>query len=316
MSKIKNSGNLNDDKLSVVLSKDLCLKNPCILASGINDISVSLLKEAEKKGVGCVTTKSCNLNGRIGYKNPTMACRGKYFLNAIGLSNPGAEKEAEKIRKAKKELTIPIIASVFGESDSELKKVVEVITSAEPNAIEVDLSCPHAGNINLFEDLEALSSSLDAVVTATDLPVFAKVSPAMTIKRLHKVVKLIEEKKFTGITAINTMPAMLIDIEARAPILSNRVGGLSGYCLKPIALRYVYEIRRISKLKIIGTGGIFDYKDAVEMLLAGADAIGIGTATYQGFEVFGKINKGILNYMKKKSLTNISQIKLDSKWFV
>ncbi|MEM3372918.1 MAG: hypothetical protein QXF76_01750 [Candidatus Anstonellales archaeon] len=303
-------------RLEVKLSERLVLRNPCILASGINDISVSLFKEAEKYFVGAITTKSCNLNGRQGYKNPTMVCRGKYFLNAIGLANPGAIKEAEKIRKAKKVLKIPIIASIFGADEKEFKEVTQIIDSAEPDAIEIDLSCPHAGNINLFEELEELRKILSAVINNTNLPVFAKISPAMTISRLHKVVRIISDENLSGITAINTMPAMLIDINAMCPILSNKVGGLSGYCLKPIALRYVYEIRKINRdIKIIGTGGISNSSDAIEMLLAGANALGIGTITYKGFDVFEKINRGILTYMKKKRFKSISEIRMESKWF-
>lgn len=301
--------------LETKLGKKLKLRNPTVLASGVNDLSPSLLKRAEKAGAGAVTTKSCNLKGREGYENPTIAVDGDYVLNAIGLANPGAEHEADVIKQAKKLLKIPIFASIFGQDVNEYKDVCGIIASAKPNAIEMDLSCPHAGNISLFEDLGELSRCVKAVVSATNIPVFAKVSPAVPMQRLSKIARAIEEAGAYGITAINTMPAMLIDINARAPVLSNKVGGLSGICLYPIALRVVYELRKCTSLPIIGTGGVMDHEKAICMLLAGANAIGIGTATWNGFEIFRNVCTGIKTYMRKNLLKSVDEIRMEKKWF-
>ncbi len=301
--------------LSVRLGGSLSFRTPFVLASGVNDLSEHLLLEAERNLAGAVTTKSCNLLGREGYDNPTVAIDGKYVLNAIGLANPGAHNEAELISKARSRLTIPIIASIFGQDEKEFLEVAEIVCSSKPNALELDLSCPHAGNTSLFDELEEMKKILESVSNSFSIPVFAKLSPAIPMSRIKKIVKIIEESNTYGITAINTMPAMLIDIDAKAPVLANRVGGMSGYCLKPIALRVVYEVRKHTELPIIGTGGISTWRDCVEMLLAGADALGIGTATWKSFAVFKKFAKGICSYMKEHNLKSISEIRMDRKYF-
>lgn len=301
--------------LEVDLGKKLKLRNPTVLAAGVNDISIGLWQRAEQEGVGAITTKSCNLNGREGYKNPTIAIYDDYVVNAIGLANPGAEIEANHIKDAKKKISIPIIASIFGSNEHEFAEVCSIISDAQPHAIEVDFSCPHAGNTSLLDNLDDLKKCAVAVVENTELPVFAKISPIIPIQRIKKIVDIFENAGIYGITAINSVPAMLIDNDAMCPILSNKVGGLSGKCIYPIALRVVYELRKYTDMPIIGTGGITNSETAIGMLLSGANAIGIGTATYKNFSIFKEVCYGIETYMKKKKLKNIKEIRMDKKWF-
>ena len=296
--------------LTANLGKKLRLRNPLILVSGVNDLSLGLFRKAEEAMAGGVVTKSFNLEGKKGNRNPTVVIDDRYVLNAIGLSNPGADYEAKLISSAKKQLSIPVIASVFGADAKEYSQVIERVQDSKPDAIELDLSCPHSKNVEIFDDMVGLRKILSSCASISSIPVFAKLSPAVTIRKIKEIVNIIEDSGCYGITAVNTMPAMLIDINARSPVLSNKVGGLSGYCLKPIALRVVYEVRKHTELPVIGIGGVSDPESCIQMLLAGANAVGIGTSTQNGFGIFKKIHGGLRSYMVENRFNELSDIKL------
>ena len=298
------------------LSVKMCgleMGNPLVLASGIWGTSGMLLARAAKSGAGAVTSKSCSLEAREGHKNPTIVLHEAYVLNAVGLSNPGANAEVEELKEAKKhcsKIGVPIIASVFARSAEEFAQVAQIVMEAKPDAIELNLSCPNVGaEGRMFACAgEDAAMAVGAVKNAVDVPVFAKLTPS--VSDIVGIAKAVEGAGADGIVAINTMPGMLIDAKARMPILSNKEGGVSGAALKPIALRAVYQVSRAVEIPVIGTGGIMNGEDAVEMLMAGAAAVGVGSAISYHRNALGEIRDEIGVFMKENGYGKISELVL------
>ncbi|VVB66451.1 Dihydroorotate dehydrogenase [Candidatus Gugararchaeum adminiculabundum] len=297
--------------LETNLGKLLKLKNPLILASGINDSNAASLIRGAKDGAGAVTSKSCNVKGRKGHDPPVLISNEHYILNAMGLPNPGAEKMRDELALAVKEcakLGVPVIASVFGESAEEFAEAAQIVAEAKPALIEADISCPNTMNKTFFSDKpESVSAVTRAMKNATKIPISVKLAP--NVPSLSLLAKAAEDAGADCITAINTMPGMAIDPIARRPILTNKVGGMSGPALKPISLRCVYEISRAVKIPIIGTGGIITGSDAAEMLVAGASAVGVGSAFYYRRNSFKLIAEELEKVMKENGCSKISDLR-------
>ena len=293
---------------------NLELENPTVLASGILGLTASSMwRVVRVGGAGAVTTKSFNKDWRKGHKNPSIIPFRHGLLNAVGLSNPGIDEMVKEIRKFKERSKAPIFASIFGRTIEEFAEVTQRTVEAKPDLIEVNVSCPnvHSEFGQPFGDSLKDTARVTAIVKkhAGNIPVSVKLGPhGPGIGRLARVC---EESGADAITAINTAgPGMLIDIEVRKPILSNKTGGLSGPALLPIAVKSVYEVYRSVKIPIIGTGGVTQPEDAVQLLLAGATLIGIGTAVYyQGIEVFQKVADGIDAYLQKHGFKSLEEIR-------
>lgn len=290
------------------------LTNPVVLASGILGTSASLLRRCAVSGAGAVTAKSCGLTPRTGHPNPVTFDWGAGVINAIGLSNPGVAEEIKLLRTAKKNLAplqTPLFASIFAATVEEYYEVVRQVAEAEPDLIEVNISCPNVADE--FGTPFAASCESAAAVTAacrkaTNIPLSIKLAP--NVPSIGRIARAVEEAGADAITAINTMPGMLIDAEAGRPLLSNRTGGISGKALKPVALRCVAEIYQAVKIPIIGTGGIVNGIDAIEMIMAGATAVGVGSAVwYHGVDVFEKITRQMEEFMQKHHYTTLDAIR-------
>jgi dihydroorotate dehydrogenase (NAD+) catalytic subunit len=226
-------------------------------------------------------------------------------LNAVGLTNPGIdafEEEMQILRKAK----APVIMSVFGDSPEEIAVVAEKGANMGPAAIELNLSCPHAEISQISHSPTITSEYVRAVKKVVDLPVFAKLTPNAT--DYVSVGKAAEEAEADAIVAINTVRAMKIDILQQRPVLGNRSGGLSGPPIFPIAVRCIYDLHNALSIPIIGVGGVSTWKDAVEMHLAGASAIQIGTAVMEDIDIFTKIKNGVNAYLKERGKKNVNEI--------
>lgn len=280
----------------------LKLKNPLVLASGIIGTSATLLERAARSGVGAVTTKSCGLKPREGHANPVALDWGHGVINAIGLTNPGARDEALMLREAKELLEpmgVPVIASIFAGTVNEFGETTKIISEANPDMIEVNISCPNVADEfgTPFAAMEKSAAEVTEIVRKnTKLPITVKLAP--NVYNIGRIAKAVESAGADAITAINTMPGMIIDAKAGKPVLCNRTGGISGAALKPVALRCVAEIAQSVKIPIIGTGGVLTGLDAVEMIMAGAAAVGVGSAVwYGGVDVFAKINAEIEKFM-------------------
>ncbi len=300
----------------VDLTTTLCghkLTNPTVLASGFLGLDWASMDRVAKSGAAALTTKSCNLSGREGYANPTVLANENFMLNAIGLSNAGVDSEIEEIKELRKKSSAIVIGSVFENSVENFGEVVKRISEGKPHLIELDLSCPHLGGEGFQKykdfaaDPEMISAAIKIAKKNTKIPIFAKLSP--NVPNIAILAQAAEAAGADGITAINTAGGMLISPEFRKPILANKFGGVSGPAIKPIALKCVYQIYESVKIPIIGTGGITNGRDAIEMLMAGATAIGIGTATYyRGIGAFREICNEMGEWMERNGCKSAKEL--------
>jgi len=287
---------------------DLKLRNPTILASGILGTSADYLTEIARAGAGAVTTKSVGLEPREGYKNPTVIQVECGILNAVGLPNPGIRKFAKEIEELHS-LEIPLIVSVYGFSPKEYAEVAMMAVEAGADAIELNLSCPHikGSGAEIGRSPKMIGLVVEKVKESVNRPIFAKLTPNVT--DIKEIAMAAASSGADAITAINTVRAMAIDIETCRPILANKIGGLSGGAIKPIAVRCVYEIYEAVDIPIIGCGGVRTWRDAVELILAGASAVQIGSAiAYEGLPVFKAIAEGIRTYLYRKGFGSVKEI--------
>jgi len=286
----------------------LKLANPTMLAAGILGLTGSSLRSVVEAGAGAIVTKSLGLKPREGYPNPTVVQVDCGLLNAMGLPNSGVRHFGEEIREVKK-TGVPTIVSIYGFSSEEFAKVAEVAVDLGADALELNVSCPHVEKTGaeIGSDPELVAEVVRKVKNRVDKPVFVKLTP--NVADIVEVAKAAVEAGADAITAINTVRAMAIEIETTRPLLANKIGGLSGPAIKPIAVRCVYEIYREVDVPVIGCGGITDWRDAVEFMLAGASAVQIGTAiAFKGLGVFKSVTKGIDAYVKKKGFGNVKEI--------
>jgi len=283
------------------------LERPVMLASGILGISLDVFSRLYRSGAGAVVSKSLSTEPWDGYPNPTIfGVNGGGWINAVGLSNPGAPNFAKMIEPNK---DVPIIISLVGSIPEDFSTMVEQFKNSKVIAYELNLSCPHVAKVGLEvgDDPELVKKIVSTVKNSTSIPVIAKVGLGTT--HYLNTVSAAIDSGIDAITAINTIRAIAIDVETQRPILSNKFGGLSGTPIKPIALRCVYEISSKYDIPIIGCGGISTWEDAIEFILAGASAIQIGSAIGDNWiHVFNDINKGILQYMKRKGYSKIDEM--------
>jgi len=292
----------------------LTLRNPLILASGIWGCSAGTLVRLAREGAGAVTSKSCSLNPRQGHPNPTALDWGAGLINAIGLANPGATEECAILREAKKGLAplgVPLIASVYGHSRTDFCEAVRLVAEADPDFIELNISCPNVEaefGRPFALDPRAASALTAAVRAIYPGRLLVKLSP--NTPDIVAVARAVADAGADGLTAINTMPGMIIDVRARRPVLANLVGGISGAALRPIAVRCVYEITSAVDIPVIGTGGVLSGEDAMQMIMAGATAVGIGSALYYyGSGAFARILGELIALMREEGYPNLRDLR-------
>lgn len=284
----------------------LLMNNPVMLAAGVLGITGSSLKRVAEADAGAVVTKSIGLRHREGHPNPTITETNCGFLNAMGLPNPGVREFKDEMKIAK-EGNVPVIASIFGESKQEFAEVGSLMEKAGADALELNVSCPHQEVVVFGQSPTLTSDVVESVKKNVEIPVFVKLTPNVT--DITAVARKAEEAGADGITCINTIRAMAIDIETGKPILANKVGGLSGPAIKPIAVRCVFDVSNNVDIPVIGCGGIAYWQDAVEFMLAGASAIQIGTAiTSKGLGIFREITNGIQEYLIRKGYESVKDI--------
>ncbi|MFQ6086504.1 MAG: dihydroorotate dehydrogenase [Candidatus Bathyarchaeia archaeon] len=297
------------NRLAVEIA-ELKLPNPTMLAAGILGMTGASLKEAINCGAGAVVTKSVGLKPREGYPNPTVAQVACGLLNAMGLPNPGIDEFEEEIKEVKEnEIGIPLIVSIYGFSTLEFVKVAKVASKAGADALELNVSCPHVKETGaeIGQNPGLVAEVVREVKRNVEKPVFVKLTP--NVADIVGVAKAAVEAGADALTAINTVRAMAIEVETTRPILANKIGGLSGPAVKPIAVRCVYEIYREVDVPIVGCGGITSWRDAVEFMLAGASAVQIGTAiATKGLGVFKSVTRGIDIYLKRKGFRSVKEI--------
>ncbi len=279
-----------------------------MLAAGILGISGASLKRVAEAGAGAIVTKSVGLKSREGYSNPTVVPVECGLLNAIGLANPGINGFEEEINEVRTK-GIPLVVSVYGFSSDEFATVSESAVRAGADAVELNVSCPHVekAGAEIGCDPELVAEVVDEVRKRVEKPIFVKLTP--NVADITEVARAAADAGADGITAVNTVRAMTINVETARPVLSNRIGGLSGPAVRPVAVRCVYEISRVVDVSVIGSGGVVTWRDAVEFMLAGASAVQIGSAVaFRGLGVFRSIARGISSYLKKRGLESVGEI--------
>jgi dihydroorotate dehydrogenase (NAD+) catalytic subunit len=283
------------------------LPNPTILASGILGVSAEIMIRASRAGAGAVVCKSFNRNGREGYRNPSFIEVPGGFLNALGIPNPGMDEMREEVETVSK-AGVPIIASVFGFDAEEFAAAAAMGERGGAIAVELNVSCPHVKEVGveIGQRPKVVAEVTQAVKNRVHVPVLVKLSPNVT--DITEVAKAAQNAGADGITAINTALGMAVDVDSGYPILGGIFGGLSGAALHPIAVRAIYQIKQAVKIPIIGVGGIQDWRGAMEMMMAGASAVQIGTAvTTKGLEIFRDVTIGISKFLEHKGWRSIRE---------
>ncbi|HIH87326.1 MAG TPA: dihydroorotate dehydrogenase [Methanosarcinales archaeon] len=284
--------------LSIQLN-GLELENPTILAAGILGTTGASLKRMAGEGAGAVVTKSIGSEPKEGHPNPTMLKLDCGFLNAMGLPNPSYRDFREELSVAS-EGGVPVIASVFGAHPEEFAEIISGLdgASASASAYELNVSCPHASGYGTVvgTDPVLVEEITRAAKQTTDAPVWVKLTPNVT-----DIVEIGEAASRGGadaVVAINTVRGMAIDIHSGYPILGNLYGGLSGPAVRPVAVKCVYDLYKALDIPVIGVGGIGSWQDAVEMMMAGASAVQVGSAVYDNVNIFSEITSGLSAYLK------------------
>ncbi|MFW9981281.1 MAG: dihydroorotate dehydrogenase [Candidatus Thorarchaeota archaeon] len=275
------------------------------LASGILGVTASTMIRVIEAGADAVVTKSIGPSPRKGHPGPVLTSSHGGLLNAVGLTNPGIDafNEEMNLLRSKK---IPVVLSIFGNTIDEIADTARKGGKMKPNAIELNLSCPHAEISQIAHDPDLTRRYVEAVKDVVDCPVFAKLTP--NAADIVSVGKAAEEAGADAVVAVNTVRGMKIDIYQMRPVLGNRVGGLSGAPIFPVAVRCVYDLSQELNIPVIGVGGVTTWQDAIEMHLAGASAIQIGTALIDGLDVFSKIKEGVRSYLKEMNVSRTADI--------
>lgn len=292
--------------LSVRLGK-VRLDNPTILASGFLGTTANLLKRVSDSGAGAVTIKSIGPFERDGNKNPTVLEWEHGLINAVGLPNAGYKNMDDELKSLSK-FKRTWIASVYGSSVEDYVTITNHVKDFKPDMIELNISCPNKSDGTLFGTDPNLSKKLvSAVRKITNIPLIAKLTPNVT--DIVSIAKACEDGGADAINAINTLTGMVIDVNARKPVLAFKTGGMSGPAIRPLAVRCVYQIFPHVKIPIIGTGGINTYEDALEMMMAGASAVSLGTAIhYNGMGVFSDVCNGMKKWLKDNGYKSVKDI--------
>ncbi|MDT2673605.1 dihydroorotate dehydrogenase [Enterococcus dongliensis] len=289
----------------------LDLKNPIMPASGCFGFGKEYADYYDLNQLGAIMIKATTPNERFGNETPRVAETPSGMLNAIGLQNPGMEVVLRDILPSlEKYQELPIIANVAGACEEDYVEVCEKIGDA-PNvkAIELNISCPNVkhGGIAFGTDPEVAYRLTKAVKEVANVPVYVKLSPNVT--DIVPIAKAIEKGGADGFTMINTLLGMRIDLKTRQPILANRTGGLSGPAIKPVAIRLINQVAAISELPIIGMGGVQTVDDVLEMFMAGASAVAVGTANFTDPYICPKLIDELPIRMAELGIESLEQLR-------
>lgn len=295
--------------LSVDLLRGLRMPNPTMNASGCVGTTASSLERLARYGAGALCTKSISLGPHLGNPGPVIVEVPGGILNCVGGTNPGSTEYIDEIRQLLKKIRIPVFASV--EASEGFEKAVSSAAEIGVAAIEMNISCAHRAHGVIGKDA-ILTERVTGIAKehAGNVPVFMKLTP--NVNDITPIAKATEKGGADGIVAINSLgPGMVIDTETGRPVLGGPggKGGFTGPALKPIAVRCVADIARAVQLPIVGVGGISSGNDALEMIMAGAKAVQIGTSLmYQGHGIFAKVTNEIAAFMMRKSFRRIDEM--------
>jgi dihydroorotate dehydrogenase (NAD+) catalytic subunit len=287
----------------------LSLKNPVMTASGTFGYGVEFEDFIDLAGLGGIIVKGTTLKPREGNDYPRMAETASGMLNCVGLQNKGVDYFCEHIYPQIKDIDTNMIVNVSGSSPEDYAECAARIDALEKiPAIELNISCPNVkdGGMAFGVTCAGASSVVKAVRQAYHKTLIVKLSPNVT--DIAEIARAVEAEGADSVSLINTLMGMAIDVEKRKKVLSIGTGGLSGPCVKPVALRMVYQVAKAVKIPVVGLGGISTAKDALEFLMAGATAIEIGTANFLDPAVTIKVRVGINDWLDQHGCKDIHEI--------
>ena len=295
------------------LKTKLCgveFKNPIIAASGTFGYGLEFKRFTDLNKIGGISVKGISLHETEGNPMPRLAETYSGMLNAIGLQNVGVEKFIKEKLPALKSIDTRIIVNFWGKTIDEYVEVAKILDEVERvDMLEMNISCPNIkeGGISFSSSPEAVSQVVSACrKVIKNKPLIVKLSP--NVQDIKPFAKACEDNGADAVSAINTLIGMAIDVERMKPVLANITGGLSGPAIKPIALRIVKEVYETVKIPVIGVGGIGNWKDAAEFILAGAGAVQIGTANFINANICNETAEGLNEYLERKNVNHFSEI--------
>ena len=291
--------------------KSLSLKNPITVASGTFGTTDEYSGYVDSKKLGAIITKTITVKARAGNPMPRICETSSGMLNAIGLQNKGLEDFLEHKIPYFKKLGVPLIVSIAGETPAEFTELARAFEAHRDvvSALEINLSCPNVegGGVNFMKKHERILEAVKSVRDGTGLLTFAKLSPELG--DVSAIAGAILKQGIDGLSLINTLRGMSVDIRSRRSKLAKDFGGLSGPAIKPVALRYVYQLKKEFGVPVIASGGISNVKDALEFLIVGADLLAVGTANFVEPGATQAILDGLAAFCRKEGLPNIGELR-------
>ena len=287
----------------------LKMRSPVATASGTFGYGFEYVGAVDYSKLGAVTAKGIRLDPWPGNQMPRHAEVPGGLVNAIGLQGTGVEHFLKyTVPWYRKQVPdVPMIANIWGGTIEEYAEVAARMGDAV-DAIEMNVSCPNvkAGGHTFGQDPEVLCKVVSAVRATTKRPLLVKLAP--NVPSITPYVRACEDGGANALSLINTIPAMVIDVETRRPVLANRTGGLYGRCVHPAAVKLVYDAHAVTKLPILAMGGIYEAKDAIEFFLAGATAVAVGTATFTDPGVVAAVYDGLTDYCERHGFASVAQL--------
>lgn len=293
--------------LAVNLGK-LTLKNPVVTASGTFGFGLEFLPYVDLNSLGAVVVNGITLKPRVGNPPPRLVETPAGLLNAIGLENPGVDYFLENLLPQLQGYDTSVIVNISGNTFQEYGLLAKKLTVPGVAALEVNISCPNvkAGGLVFGTDPEQVTAVVREVKAQTNLPVIVKLTPNVT--DIVAIAQAAAQGGADALSLINTLLGMAIDIKKRRPVLGNIMGGLSGPAIKPVAVRMVYQVAQRVDLPIIGMGGIVSAEDALEFIMAGAQAVAVGTGNFLNPRATVEVVAGLEQYCLENEINDINQL--------
>jgi len=284
------------------------MKNPITVASGTFGYGREFAEYIDLNKLGGIVTKGTSLKPRPGNKPPRVCETPAGMLNAIGLQNPGVEHFINEDLPWLRKFNTAVIVNACGSTVEDYVELCKILNKTDIDGVELNLSCPNVkeGCLAFGTTYEGVKNVTSQVRKVLDKPLIVKLSPNVT--DITQPAKAAQDAGADGVSLINTLLGMSIDIHKRKPMLANNTGGLSGPAVKPVAVRMVYQVAQAVDIPILGLGGIVTGDDAIEFMLAGATAVSIGTGNFISPEVSINAVKGIEDYMRKYNIEDINDI--------
>ena len=286
----------------------LKMKTPVTTASGTFGFGLEFTDFLDLEKVGAITVKGTTLAPRAGNKGQRVVETPSGILNCIGLENPGSDYFLKETLPKLKKYNVPVIVNIDASSPEEYGELAAKLDVKGVDAVEINVSCPNIkdGGLVFGTNAKSMAQVVKEVKKNTSKVVITKLSPNVT--SITEMAKAAEDAGTDALSLINTLLGMKIDIHRQRPVLGNVTGGLSGPCIRPVAVRMCYEVAQAVKVPIIGMGGIMCAEDAIEFFLAGANAIAVGTANFVNPAIAETISLDILEYMDKHSIKKIQDM--------